>query len=196
MYYIITGGYDSDVEREKCMDYISMIYAAPIRDAAAPDVVKPHKQETKEEKGGSSGRGKVSRAVQTSLRVVTNEDKVQVTVSADPYASLLLSVELSRSLFSQDLSLDYIFGYRGFDTRQNLFLTQDGSALYHAAGAGVVYNPLTKTQSFYLEHNDDIISLSLCRNQKLSQVVATGEYTAHRLATIVACVYKTLIAEV
>ena len=88
-------------------------------------------------------------------------------------------IDISRRLLSfslsQDLSLDYIFGYRGFDTRQNVHLTPDGSVLYHAAGAGVVYNPLTKMQSFYLEHNDDIMSLCLCRNPKLSQVVATGE---------------------
>ena len=76
------GGYDSDVEREKSMDYISMIYTAPIRDAAATgDIVKPHKQEAKEEKSGASGRGKVSRARHSSLKVVTSEDKVQVTVS-------------------------------------------------------------------------------------------------------------------
>ena len=71
--------------------------------------------------------------------------------------------------------LDYVFGYRCFDTRQNVFMTADDSVVYHAAGAGVVYNPLTKSQSFYLEHNDDIVSLSLCRHQKLQHVVATGK---------------------
>lgn len=75
----------------------------------------------------------------------------------------------------KDLSLDFIFGYRGFDTRQNLVYGQDGSVLYPAAGAGVVYNPLTKKQTFYLEHNDDIICLAVNRNPKLSQVVATGQ---------------------
>ena len=75
----------------------------------------------------------------------------------------------------QDLTLDYVFGYRGFDTRQNVQLAPDGGVVYHAAGAGVVLNPLTKTQSFYLEHNDDIICLALCRNPKLAHVVATGK---------------------
>ena len=70
--------------------------------------------------------------------------------------------------------LDYVFGYRGFDTRQNVHIGGDGSVVYHAAGAGVVFDPLTKTQSFYLEHNDDIICLALCRNPKLAHVVATG----------------------
>ena len=75
----------------------------------------------------------------------------------------------------QDLSLDFIFGYRGFDTRHNLLYTADGLVVYPAAGAGVVYNPLTRQQSFYLEHNDDIICVALNRNHKLSQVVATGQ---------------------
>ena len=76
---------------------------------------------------------------------------------------------------TQDLSLDFVFGYRGFDTRQNLLYGQDGSVIYHAAAAGIVYNPLTKKQSFYLEHNDDIICLALNPNAKLNQVVATGQ---------------------
>lgn len=63
------------------MDYKSMIYVAPIRDAAAEGVVKPHMQETKEEKGGVSRRSKVNRALQSSLNVVTSEDKVEVSVS-------------------------------------------------------------------------------------------------------------------
>ena len=47
--------------------------------------------------------------------------------------------------------------------------------VYPAAGAGVVYDPLTHQQSFYLEHNDDIMCVGINRNPKLSQVVATGE---------------------
>ena len=46
--------------------------------------------------------------------------------------------------------------------------------LYHAAGAGVVLDTLTKTQSFYLEHTDDIICLAVSRNPKVTHIVATG----------------------
>ena len=56
-----------------------------------------------------------------------------------------------------------------------MFLTAGDCVVYHAAGAGVVCDPLTKTQSFYLEHNDDIVSLTLCRHQKLRHIVATGK---------------------
>ena len=47
--------------------------------------------------------------------------------------------------------------------------------MYHAAGAGIVYNLLTRRQSFYLEHNDDIICLALSGNPKLKHVCATGQ---------------------
>lgn len=75
--------------------------------------------------------------------------------------------------------MDYIFGYRGFDTQQNVFWTPDDRVVYHAAGAGVVYNPLSNSQAFYLEHNDDIVSLAMCRHQKLRHVVATGKGWLH-----------------
>lgn len=65
------------------MDYKSMIYTTPIRDAAAEGVVKPHMQETKQEKSGASGRSKVSRALQSSLNVITSKDTVEVSVSID-----------------------------------------------------------------------------------------------------------------
>ena len=40
-----------------------------------------------------------------------------------------------------DLELDYIFGYRGFDCRSNLHYLNDGSDIvYHAAGVGIVLN--------------------------------------------------------
>lgn len=75
----------------------------------------------------------------------------------------------------QNLTLDFIFGYRGFDTRQNLFYTSEGQIIFHAAGAGIVYNRSTKTQSFYLEHNDDIVCLALNPSPKATNVVATGQ---------------------
>lgn len=77
--------------------------------------------------------------------------------------------------FLQDLSLNFIFGYRGFDTRQNLFYTASGDIIFHAAGAGIVFNRDTKKQSFYLEHNDDIVCLALNPSPKATNVVATGQ---------------------
>ena len=47
------------------------------------------------------------------------------------------------SLFSfpQDLQLEYVHGYRGFDSRDNLHYVNDGADIvFHAAGAGIVKN--------------------------------------------------------
>ena len=41
----VPGGYDSDVEREKNMDYQSKIYYAPVRDSGGQ--LKPHLLEDK-----------------------------------------------------------------------------------------------------------------------------------------------------
>ena len=74
-----TGGFDSDVEREKKVDYVTKTYSASTRD---PTLVKPHKQQSSEGVGGATGgkRGVVSRSVTAAPKVVTKEEKVKVTV--------------------------------------------------------------------------------------------------------------------
>lgn len=72
------------------------------------------------------------------------------------------------------LNLKFIHGYRGFDCRDNLFYINDGTCIvYHAAAAGIVFNLVENTQKFYLQHDDDIISL--CINDKYKNTVATGQ---------------------
>lgn len=44
-------------------------------------------------------------------------------------------------IVSQDLQLEYVHGYRGFDSRNNLHYINDGADIvFHAAGAGIVQN--------------------------------------------------------
>ena len=66
-----------------------------------------------------------------------------------------------------------MFGYRGYDTRQNLFYAPSGELVYHAAGAGILCDPHTNHQSFYLNHNDDIVCMAL--NPRTTNVIATGQ---------------------
>ena len=41
----------------------------------------------------------------------------------------------------QEMQLDMVLGYRGFDCRNNLHYLNDGTdVVYHAAGAGIVLN--------------------------------------------------------
>lgn len=74
-----TGGYDSDVDREKKMDYSTKTYAQSSHD---PSLIKPHQQAAKQEVGVATGkRGVVSRSVAAVRKVVTNDAAPAVKVS-------------------------------------------------------------------------------------------------------------------
>lgn len=103
----------------------------------------------------------------------------------------------------QELLLDHVFGYRGFDCRNNLHYLNDGAdIIFHTAATVVVQNlsagkhappsmqgdscccdgfehfplpVLIGTQSFYLEHTDDILCLTVNQHPKYQNVVATGQ---------------------
>lgn len=52
------------------------------------------------------------------------------------YFTLVLFVFLD-----QELALDHVFGYRGFDCRNNLHYLNDGAdIIFHTAAAGIVQN--------------------------------------------------------
>jgi microtubule-associated protein-like 6 len=94
------------------------------------------------------------------------------------------------------LQLDWAFGYRGHDARQNLYYTPKGHVVYHTAAIGVVLNPDEQSQRFFVGHpvrtahrpkelegvggdltivgghSDDIVSLAY---HKPTGLVATGQ---------------------
>uniref|UniRef100_H2YU32 Uncharacterized protein n=1 Tax=Ciona savignyi TaxID=51511 RepID=H2YU32_CIOSA len=142
------GGYDSDVAREKNMDYGSKTYTNNLRETSGS---KPNSKELDEVE-----KQAVSRGVPKSDRVKrTNEVAVNKV---------------------NDLELHHVFGYRGFDCRDNLHYIDDcAQIVYHAAGGGIVHNLASGQQSFYLEHTDDIICLSVNQHPKFPNVIATGQ---------------------
>ena len=71
------GGYDSDVDREKQLDYCSKTYSNPIREVGRG--VKPHQQE--EEKVVAERKPVVRRGMQAVPRVATSGQRVEISVS-------------------------------------------------------------------------------------------------------------------
>lgn len=55
------------------------------------------------------------------------------------------------------LRLEWVYGYRGNQCRNNLFFTASGEMAYFVAGVGVVQNTADKKQRFFLGHSDDIL---------------------------------------
>lgn len=70
------------------------------------------------------------------------------------------------------LELEYVFGYRVKDCKNNLKYTSDDKIVYNTAGVGVVLNQKENTQQFFTQHIDDITAIAVTNDGRL---VATGE---------------------
>lgn len=70
------------------------------------------------------------------------------------------------------LRLEWVYGYRGHQCRSNLFYNDVDNIVYFVAGVAIVYDTKEHKQKFFLEHDDDIISLTL-HPDKVQ--VATGQ---------------------
>ena len=75
-----------------------------------------------------------------------------------------------------NLHLKHVFGYCCFDGYKNTAkLVSADSMVMASAGLGVVMNFNTLDQSFFNEHNEDVVSMALHPNNK---IVATGQKAA------------------
>uniref|UniRef100_A0A8B9KPU6 EMAP like 6 n=1 Tax=Astyanax mexicanus TaxID=7994 RepID=A0A8B9KPU6_ASTMX len=141
------GGYDSDVAREKVIDYTTKVCVVSIREMAG---TKPHQQlkEASAEERQGIVKPPVSRAVPLPEKLQKN------------------NVSKKKKLV-EDLVLDHVFGFRGFDCRNNLHYLNDGTdIIFHTAATAV---------SFYLEHTDDILCLTVNQHPKYKNIIATGQ---------------------
>ena len=59
------------------------------------------------------------------------------------------------------LSLEWVYGYRGHQVRSNLFYNESKEIVYFVAGVGIVQNLQEHKQRFFLEHDDDITRFDL-----------------------------------
>lgn len=145
------GGYDSDVAREKSIDYTTKIYAVSIREMTG---TKPHQQQ----------------------KEVSVEERPSVSRATPQPEKLQKNNMTKKKKLVEELVLDHVFGYRGFDCRNNLHYLNDGAdIIFHTAAAAMVQSLSTGTQSFYLEHTDDILCLTVNQHPKYKNVIATGQ---------------------
>lgn len=81
-------------------------------------------------------------------------------------------------------ALDYVYGYRCADSRQNCFINENGEVVYMTAALGVILDHNANTQKFFGGgevanqskqrrndedgHNNDITSIDLCSHRKMA----------------------------
>ncbi|XP_031785900.1 echinoderm microtubule-associated protein-like 2 isoform X7 [Nasonia vitripennis] len=70
------------------------------------------------------------------------------------------------------LKLDWVYGYRGRDCRNNLHLLPTGEVVYFVASVVILYNTEEHSQRHYLGHNGNIKCIAIHPNKL---VVATGQ---------------------
>ena len=83
--------------------------------------------------------------------------------------------------FNVSLGLSYVFGYRSYDVKQNIYWKNNEEIIYHAACVGIIHNIETNEQkflggnseSFKNKHNDEITCISY--SNSTSQLLATGQ---------------------
>ncbi|XP_075248370.1 echinoderm microtubule-associated protein-like 2 isoform X2 [Convolutriloba macropyga] len=61
----------------------------------------------------------------------------------------------------EELSVEWVFGYRGKDCRNNLHVVSTGEVCYFTAAIAVLYNTTELTQRHYVEHSAEIKSMAL-----------------------------------
>jgi len=82
----------------------------------------------------------------------------------------------------QTYELEYVYGYRCADTRQNAYWNSDKQATYMTAALGVILDPSSNTQKFFgggevdntskkvandqNGHTNDIMAISICSKRK------------------------------
>ncbi|XP_026536026.1 echinoderm microtubule-associated protein-like 1 [Notechis scutatus] len=82
------------------------------------------------------------------------------------------SLEAKAELPSKKLKLEWVYGYRGRDCRNNLYLLPTGETVYFIASVVVLYNVEEQLQRHYIGHNDDVKCLAVHPDRI---TIATGQ---------------------
>ena len=68
---------------------------------------------------------------------------------------------IDNSLPYKKLSIDWVYGYRGTDSKRNLWVLSTGELLYYVAAVAVMYDRDEETQRHYVAHTEDITCMDV-----------------------------------
>ncbi|KAK0067734.1 echinoderm microtubule-associated protein-like 2 isoform X3 [Biomphalaria pfeifferi] len=104
---------------------------------------------------------KVSRIPSHEVKAVVPNEYKSAQVTSDPP--------------SERLQLEWIYGYRGHDTKFNLCLLASGEIIYFIGTAIILYNHLDHVQRHYREHTECVRCISV---HPAGMLVASGQYAS------------------
>ena len=69
---------------------------------------------------------------------------------------------------SNPLIVDWVYGYRGFDTKNNLWVLKNGDLVYFVGTFGVIYDRMEESQKHYSGHSEEIQCMDVHPERKLA----------------------------
>ncbi|XP_065052263.1 echinoderm microtubule-associated protein-like 2 isoform X3 [Rhopilema esculentum] len=75
-----------------------------------------------------------------------------------------------------EMKLEWVYGYRGRDCRNNLFVLPSGEIVYHIAAVIILLDRSTGEQRHYLGHTDDVKCIALHPDKV---IIASGQVAGH-----------------
>ncbi|CAB3251920.1 unnamed protein product [Arctia plantaginis] len=118
--------------------------------------------------------GEIVRNSDYTLLEVLKEEPIRVTIRGlrRTFYPPIHHAPLDNSPPEKKLQLEWVYGYRGTDTRRNLWVLPTGELLYYVAAVAVMYDRDEESQRHYIGHTEDIQCMELHPSREL---VASGQ---------------------
>ncbi|RVE54773.1 hypothetical protein evm_000540 [Chilo suppressalis] len=118
--------------------------------------------------------GEIVRNSDYTLLEVLKEEPIRVTIRGlrRTFYPPIHHAPIDNTPPEKKMQLDWVYGYRGSDSRKNLWVLPTGELLYYVAAVAVMYDRDEESQRHYIGHTEDIQCMELHPSREL---VASGQ---------------------
>ncbi|XP_052737703.1 echinoderm microtubule-associated protein-like CG42247 isoform X2 [Bicyclus anynana] len=118
--------------------------------------------------------GEIVRNSDYTLLEVLKEEPMRVTIRGlrRTFYPPIHHAPIDSSPPDKKMQLEWVYGYRGADSRRNLWVLPTGELLYYVAAVAVMYDRDEESQRHYMGHTEDIQCMELHPSREL---VASGQ---------------------
>ncbi|XP_045445645.1 echinoderm microtubule-associated protein-like CG42247 [Melitaea cinxia] len=118
--------------------------------------------------------GEIIRNSDYTLLEVLKEEPIRVTIRGlrRTFYPPIHHAPIDNTPPEKKMQLEWVYGYRGTDSRRNLWVLPTGELLYYVAAVAVMYDRDEESQRHYTGHTEDIQCMELHPSREL---VASGQ---------------------